>query len=599
MIKKSMTKILKGLIFTFICLVPFSWLHSQNSASITPGELKKHVEYLASQELAGRYPGTPGDIAAASYIRNCFKEYGLTTMPGGWFQEFQVTTGIKKGSANVFTINGQSAAADKDFIPVYLSDNGKVNSSIVFLGYGFRIISDTLSWDDYAGIDVRGKIAVILLGAPEPPKGSTTDPFEEFGSIRQKLLAARDAGVAAVILVAGPAYDEKDELVFGTVKESSAGLPVIQAKRALINQALSGQNLKIEDAELQLNQTHKPLSKSLDIQASIQTDIITKSATTQNVIGWVQARDTGAVQEWVVIGAHFDHLGMGGMGSNSRVQDTVGVHPGADDNASGVASVIEMAGYLSSIKSKLKRSVMFVAFSGEEMGLLGSKYFVAHSPIPLKRISAMINLDMVGRPNEENRLAISGTGTALEMDSILGLVKPGKQMWVKSPEGYGPSDHASFYSIRIPVLYFSTGAHLDYHTPADTPDKLDYNNMAEIAKEVSDIVLDIADAPKPLTYKEAGPKTTDTGRRKLKVTLGIMPDVSGTENNGLRVDFATPGKPAQLAGITKGDRIVGINGLPVTNIYDYMTRLQTLKPGQTVSVELLRGDKKIIVLVQL
>jgi hypothetical protein len=211
----------------------------------------------------------------------------------------------------------------------------------------------------------------------------------------------------------------------------------------------------------------------------------------------------------------------------------------------------------------------------------------------------MVNMDMVGRPNEEKRLAISGTGTALEMDSLLELVKPGKLTWAKSPEGPGPSDHSSFYSIDIPVLYFSTGAHLDYHTPGDTPDKLDYTNMAEIANEVSEIILDIADAPKALTFKESGPKASDSGRRKLKVTLGIMPDVSGSDNNGLRVEFAIPGKPAQLAGITKDDRIVGINGLPVTNVYDYMTRLQFLKPGQTVSVELLRGEKKIIVLVQL
>ncbi|MFA5814663.1 MAG: M28 family peptidase [Bacteroidales bacterium] len=594
-----MTYFFNGLIFTFICLIPIGGCRAQNSASITSGELRKHVEYLASQELAGRYPGTPGDLAAATYIRNCFKEYGLTQLPENGFQQFQVTTGIKKGAANIFSINGQSAVADKDFTPISISDNGKVNAPIVFLGYGFRIKSDTLNWDDYAGNDVRGKIGLILLGAPEPPKGSATDPFEDYGSIRSKLLNARDAGVAAVIFVAGPAYDDKDELEFGTVKESSAGLPVIRAKRAFMNQALSGMNMKVEVVEMQLNQSHQSLSKDLGLTASVQTDIITQTATTQNVVGWIQARDTGARQEWIVVGAHFDHLGMGGMGSNSRVQDTIGVHPGADDNASGVASVIEMAGYLSSIKDKLNRSVLFVAFTGEEMGLLGSKYFVAHSPVPLKRISAMVNMDMVGRPNEEKRLSISGSGTALEMDSLLGLIKPEKLAWAKSPEGFGPSDHASFYTVGIPVLYFSTGAHLDYHTPGDTPGKLDYSNMTDIADQVSEIILSIADAPKVLTFKEAGPKVSDSGRRKLKVTLGIMPDVSGTENNGLRVEFATPGKPAQLAGITKGDRIVGINGLPVTNVYDYMTRLQSLKSGQTVSVELLRGDKKIIVLVQL
>lgn len=593
-----MKKVIRGLVFTIIAMIPIGGCQAQNSASITSGELRKHVEYLASQKLSGRYPGTAGDLAAATYIRDCFREYGLTPLAVDGFQSFQVTTGIKKGSDNALSVNG-SAAATKDFTPVSISDNGNIEASVVFLGYGFRIKSDTMNWDDYAGTDVRGKIAIILLGAPEPSKGSDIDPFEEFGSVRLKLLNARDAGVAAVIFVAGPAYDDKDDLEFGTIKENSAGLPVIRAKRAFINQALSGLNMKVEELELQLNQKHKPLSRELGFKASLQTDVKTEAATTQNVIGWIQARDTGAVQEWIVVGAHFDHLGMGGMGSNSRVQDTVGVHPGADDNASGVASIIEMAGYLSSVKTKLKRSILFVAFTGEEMGLLGSKYFVSHSPVPLKHISAMVNLDMVGRPNEERRLSVSGTGTALEMDSLLGLVKPEKLTWQKSPEGFGPSDHASFYTAGIPVLYFSTGAHLDYHTPDDTPDKLDYNNMTDIAREVSEVIIHLADSPKALTFKEAGPKVSDSGRRKLKVTLGIMPDVSGTDNNGLRVEFATPGKPAQLAGITKGDRIIAINGLPVTNVYDYMTRLQSLKSGQTVSVELLRGDKKVLVLVQL
>jgi hypothetical protein len=594
-----MLKFYKVLVITIIGLIPLAGCRAQNGSSITSGELRKHVEYLASQKLGGRYPGTRGDLEAAVYISKSFKEYGLKQFGKDGFQSFKVTTGIKKGPSNFLSLNGQIVAAEKDFTPISISDNGKVEAPFVFLGYGFKIKTDSLKWDDYAGMDVKGKVALILLGAPEPQKGSTTDPFADYGSIRSKLLNARDAGVAGVILVAGPVYDPKDELEFGTVKESSAGLPVIHAKRLLIDQALAGKDFKVETMEALINQNHKVVSMDLQMKASLQTDIITESATTENVIGWVQAKDTGAVQEWIVVGAHFDHLGMGGVGSNSRVQDTVGVHPGADDNASGVASIIEVAGYISSMKDQLKRSVLFVAFTGEEMGLLGSKYFVANSPVSLKRISAMFNMDMVGRPNEEKRLAINGTGTAVEMDSILGLVNPGKLSWAKSPEGFGPSDHASFYTVGIPVLYFSTGAHLDYHTPQDTPDKLDYNNMSEICKQVSGLILSVDDASKALTFKEAGPKNSDSGRRKLKVTLGIMPDVSGTENNGLGVEFATPGKPAQLAGITKGDRIVAINGLPVTSVYDYMTRLQSLKLGQTVTVEVIRGDKKVVVLVQL
>ncbi len=589
----------KFLVYSLLNLILPISAFAQTRSGITSGELKEHVVFLSSQELKGRYPGTPGDLAAAGYIRDRFKEYGLKTFTPDGFQSFTVTTGISKGASNKLVINGIAAEPDQDFIPLSISDNGTVSGSVVFLGYGFRVDNDSVKWDDYAGIDLKGKIAVMLLGAPEPPAGAAVDPYESHGSVRSKLLLARDAGAAAVILVAGPAYDPKDELEFGTTKENSAGLPVVRVKRSFMNKFSEAFGISAEDAEKQLNASHKPLSRPVNLSVTLTADLITSTSETRNIVAYLPATNAAATAEWVVVGAHYDHLGTGGAGSSSRIQDTVGVHPGADDNASGVAAIIEMAGKLAAQKSALKRSVIFVAFTGEEMGLLGSKYFVANPPVTIGSISAMFNLDMVGRPNEEKRVSINGTGTAAEMDSILSLMKPGKLTWSRSPEGYGPSDHASFYSAGIPVFYFSTGAHLDYHTPSDTPEKLDYEVMKLLSDQVSDLILSVSEAPVKLTFREAGPKAADSGRRKLKVTLGIMPDVSGTENNGLRVEFATPGKPAALAGIEKGDRITSINGLPVANVYDYMSRLQSLKAGQTASVELIRGEKKIVVLVQL
>jgi hypothetical protein len=592
-----MNRFYKFLGYSILSLIVSVSGYTQTRSGITSAELRKHVGYLASQELKGRYPGTPGDLAAASYIRDCFKEYGLKTFTTDGFQTFRVTTGIAKGSTNKLAINGIVANPDQDFMPLSISDNGTVSGTLAFVGYGFSVDTDSLKWDDYAGLNLKGKIAVVLLGAPEPEAGVAMDPFESHGSVRSKLLLARDAGATGVILVAGPAYDPKDELEFGTNKENSAGLPVIRVKRSYLNQFSEAFGMTMENAEKQLNVNHKPLSRLVNLSVNLTTDLITTTSETRNIVAYLPAVNAKNAGDWVVVGAHYDHLGTGGAGSSSRIQDTVGVHPGADDNASGVAAIIEMAGNLAAKQSELDRSVLFVAFTGEEMGLLGSKYFVANPPIPIGSISAMFNLDMVGRPNEERRISISGTGT--EMDSILSLIKPGKLTWSRSPEGYGPSDHASFYSAGIPVFYFSTGAHLDYHTPADTPDKLDYEVMKILSDQISDMILSVAEAPSKLTFREAGPKATDSGRRKLKVTLGIMPDVSGTENNGLRVEFATPGKPAALAGIEKGDRITSINGLPVTNVYDYMSRLQSLKAGQTASVELTRGEKKIVVLVQL
>lgn len=582
-----------------IALFTVSGCHAQSNPAITIAELKQHVAYLASQELGGRFPGTAGDLAAARYIATRFRDYGLHLYENEGFQSFSIKTGIRKGPENRLLINGRQLTLDQDFMPLSISGNGLVSGSMVFCGYGFSIKSDSMDWDDYKEIDVKGRIAVLLLGAPEPTKGAQADPFESYGSIRSKILNAKDKGVIGLIFVAGPGYDDKDELEFGTIKENAAGLPVIRVKRKILEQILGEDQFKTSELESKLNVDKQPLSRILEGTATIQTDLITTTSETRNVIAWIPGETGGIDKEWVVVGAHYDHLGMGGIGSNSRVQDTVAVHPGADDNASGVSSIIEIAGELASHKPGLKRSVMFVAFTGEEMGILGSKYFMQHSPIPAGKITAMVNLDMVGRLGEEKRLSVGGVGTAVELDSILGLVDHENLVYAKSQEGYGPSDHASFYTAGIPVLYFSTGAHLDYHTPGDVPDKLTYGPMKEIAGQVAEIITIIANAPQKVTFREAGPRTNDSGRRKLKVTFGIMPDVSGTENNGLRVEFVTPGKPAHQAGILKGDRIVGINGLPVTNVYDYMSRLQQLKPGQTVSVELIRDEKKIVVLVQL
>jgi Zn-dependent M28 family amino/carboxypeptidase len=300
----------------------------------------------------------------------------------------------------------------------------------------------------------------------------------------------------------------------------------------------------------------------------------------------------------MAIGGHYDHLGMGGPGTGSRVPDTVAVHYGADDNASGTAGVIELAGYFSAKKDELSRSMIFVAFAAEEMGLLGSKYFVENPPVDLEKIDVMFNLDMIGRLNEEQRVSIGGTGTALEFDSLLGLVEHEGLDLSFSPEGSGPSDHASFYAKDISVLFISTGAHPDYHTPGDSVGSLNIEGMNVLTNYVAKLI-EVIGSEETLSFQEAGPKRTVSSRQNLKVTLGFMPDFTDNSNTGMKVDFPTPGKPAAVAGIKKGDRIVGINGLKVANIQDYMVRLKSLEPGQIVTVELLRGEEKIVLLVQL
>lgn len=589
-------RLLAGILYVWFATTSIS---AQNDIAITEDELRNHVEYLASYGLEGRSPGGSGDYLAAAYIRNCFLQYGLRTMGEDGFQPFTVITGIRKGHLNSFTLDGHPATIDADFMPMAISGNGSVSGHLIFLGYGFRIRTDSLVWDDYEGLETRGKIGIILLGAPESDISVEKDPYEDHGTVRSKLIHAKDAGIEGVILVAGPSYDDKDELVFGTTKESSAGLPVVRATRSFINDHLRIAGKTIDKIEEDLNRLRKPMPAVLDVSAEIQTGILSQLSVTQNVMAYIPASDTGAQQQWIIVGAHYDHLGRGGTGTSSRAPGQNEVHPGADDNASGVALMIEVAGNLSSKRNELKRSVLFVAFGAEEMGLVGSKYMIMNLPEPIIKtsISAMLNFDMVGRP-ENRKVHISGTGTAVEMDSLLSVWPGGNLNASKLPEGYGPSDHASFYAENIPVLYFSTGPHLDYHTPGDTPDKLDYAFMKTLAEESEKLIITVANTDHILSFSEAGPKPAVSDRRNLKVTLGIMPDALSDRNDGLQVEFVTPGKPAHLAGILKGDRIVAINGMAVTNIYDYMARMKTLEPGQTANVELVREGRKIVVLVQ-
>jgi aminopeptidase YwaD len=307
--------------------------------------------------------------------------------------------------------------------------------------------------------------------------------------------------------------------------------------------------------------------------------------------------------EYVLVGAHYDHLGMGGDGSGSRVPDETAIHYGADDNASGVASLLELARYFSANKSLTSRSIIFVAFGAEEMGIIGARYFTEHSPVPVKSIKAMINMDMVGRLVEGNSVInISGTGTSNVTDSLINIYEKNRIFTVKRvPDGYGPSDHAAFYTAGVPVCFITTGAHGDYHTPQDSPEKINYNGQQSITGFSADLISGFSNLSKAPVFAEAGTRR-EAGHygRNLKVTLGIMPDVSGAETSGgMKVEGTRKGAPAERAGMIKGDIITAINGMKVSNIYDYMSRLGKLKPGDVVNVEIMRNDKTEILIIQL
>ncbi len=593
---------MKNIIFLFFLLVLTDVVFSQRNPEITAKELKTDVYFLASDSLKGRKPGTKEADVAANYIRDQFKASGLTLICDDGFQYFEIVTDVTAGDHNDLRFEDFHGIINKDFMPVAYSSNGTIGNSVVFTGYGFDIDQDSLKWKDYEGVDVKGKWVMLFRGDPELDNNESK--FIPYTEIRGKILVAKDHGAAGVLIVTPIGVDKDDKLI-GLHSENNdvtAGIPVINIKREVGNLLLKSSGYIVDSLEKILNKTRNPKTLNLPVMVIASAEIIQKKALTENVVGMIEGSDPVLKDEYLVIGGHYDHLGFGGPGSGSRMPDTVAIHNGADDNASGTAMVIELAGKLAAEKNRLKRSIIFISFSGEEMGLLGSKYFTDHSPVDMKKIRAMFNFDMVGRfDKEKNSISLSGTGTSLEADSIIRMYEKNLSFAVThSPDGYGPSDHASFYSNNIPVFFFTTGSHMDYHTPFDDSDKLDYGKEKEIGDFGYNIIMNVDNLPKALAFHESGKKGgSGRGGRRLKVTLGIMPDFAGTEKTGLRVDGVTKDGPADKGGMLKGDIIISINGMPVGNIYEYMSRMGKLKQGQTISVEVIRKGKNEVLIIQL
>ncbi len=333
----------------------------------------------------------------------------------------------------------------------------------------------------------------------------------------------------------------------------------------------------------------------------------TEQRTTHNIIAVLPGKDKRLKNEYIVVGSHYDHLGWGGEGSGSRRPDTVAVHPGADDNASGAAVVLQLAEHFKKVRSP--RSIIFAFFGAEEQGLVGSKFFLdwmkqddkqrINLPKDKKSIVAMVNLDMVGRMRD-HAMSVSGTGTSSGFKAMVEDAAQQAGLHVTCiPDGYGPSDHASFVAAEIPVLFLTTGGHMEYHTPADKPFTLNYDGMQQTLDFTKDLVARLANMPEAPDYINV-PSSQKMSHAKFKVTLGLMPDVMGASDiPGLRADIVVAGKPAHNAGIRSGDVIQEIDGKPLKDIEEYMQRLSELQPGTTIPVKVLRGEETIVFQVHL
>jgi len=586
-------------------------------------KLQQHVSYLASDALNGRRTGTQGAVDAARYIAGEFSRAGLrpalqkagasqrlSVAMSQYLQSFPYVAGVKLGPANSLTLGNTSLRVGDDWMPLGFSANASVQSAqTVFVGYG--ITASELKHDDYADKKANGNIAVALAGTPDGdnPHGQ----FARFEGVRWKAVAARNAGAKALVIISREANLKDDRLSQLSYDNSAgdAGLPVV-----VVSQAKIGGRSVFEDLE---KRAKSGLTEGqANLMASLTVDLVRQDSPAYNVIGVLDGSDRTLKNEVIVIGAHYDHLGRGGEGSLAPKSGEI--HHGADDNASGVAGVLELARLLSSQRPKPRRTIVFMAFSGEEEGLLGSNYYVNHPLVPIGNTVAMINMDMIGRM-KDRKLIIGGVGTAKEWREMLGAqnaaqsmtasatsgsgptsgmqvpsliaVAPGKSFDLTLQEdGYGPSDHSSFYAKQIPVLFFWTGTHNDYHKPSDTYDKINYVDEARILGLVAQIIRQLDAADKRLTYTVAKSDSQQGRATGFRVYLGTIPNYADS-GNGLLIDGVREDSPAAKAGLKAGDRIVKIGSKDVKNVYDYTYALGEMKAGEEYPIEVMRGTERL------
>lgn len=562
------------------------------SPKITSSEVTNHIKYLASDELAGRFPGTDGDKLTVEYIVNEFEEYGITPAgEDGYLQPFDYISEIKLGKDNSLSIgNGELIkGSGEEFTTLYLSANGTAQGNIVFVGYGIN--APELNYNDYAGIDLKGKIALMLMYSPGY-NNPHDNPFSKYERLRIKCAAAKEQGAAGIIVVKGPESGE-DELV--KLRMSGPGetmdIPVMNVKRSYVEYIFTNtKKMTLSEVQKNIDSLRTPMSfESGGGMAQLKADLVRIKALTNNVIGKIEGKDPVLKNEYIVIGAHMDHLGDGLKYGSLHDSHVAEIHNGADDNASGVAGILELAQYYSTKKKDLKRSIIFMTFSGEEAGLIGSAYFTKSELMKKYNVVSMINLDMVGRLTD-NKLTIGGTGTSSIWQGLLdSLNKSYNFTAAYNKDGYGPSDHASFYGKDIPVLFFFTGLHKDYHKPSDDWQLINADGEAKVLN----MVVSIVNYVNTLTAKPDFIKVTEEKKETnmgFRVTLGVIPDYSSTKE-GLEITGVKSGGVAEKAGLQAGDVITKLGQYEIKNIYDYTDALTKFKPGEESEVTFVRGTE--------
>ncbi|MBA2117271.1 M28 family peptidase [Bremerella alba] len=667
----NITMLLRTFLLLLLLAMPCG-LRAQDAA-VAPAEatktdsLKETLGYLASDQLKGRGIGSAGLEEASQFVAKQFESMGLRTnlVNGTPFQEFDVNVSSEMGPKDknlLKLVSGEDTKTlklGKDFTPLAVGGSKVFDAPLVFMGYG--ISAEKLEYDEYADIDVKGKVVVILR--KEPQQGNPHSVFDgtrasQHALFSRKISNAYQNGAAAVILINDApglveirghvkaafetavadlvkrqqAYADQemhspeeieaymgdvtrlskkiaeygdqleqglDELIplTGAGAESSRpSFPVMFAKRSVFEPLIEKQFGKsLSDIEISIDHTLKPVVGPLgDWKAVGETDIVRETATIRNVIGMIEAPNATS-DEVIVIGAHYDHLGMGGSGSLAPL--THEIHNGADDNASGTTALLEVARRLSAKKNELRHRVLMIAFTGEEEGLLGSAHYVKEPVIPIDKTLMMFNMDMVGRL-DENKLIAMGSGTAEMFEPMLDrLNETHKFELTKDPGGFGPSDHSSFYAKQMPVLALFTGTHNDYHRPSDDADKINYEGMSRIIDYAIDILLAIDKADDKPMYVAVESKQPEM-RGGSRPYFGSIPDFT-VVGKGYGIQGSSPGSPAAEAGITGGDILIDLGGNRIGGLEDFDAALRKFKAGDKVEVIVLRDGKEVKLTVTL
>jgi aminopeptidase YwaD len=565
------------------------------------------IKTLTQPKMEGRGDGTKGLVRAEHLLADRYKKLDLLPAgKNGYLQSFVVTTGAKLKKDNHLVVIDVSVrtplALNTDYVPFSFSHSANVQAPLVFAGYG--VTAAEFGYDDYAGLNVKDKLAVIFRYEPAGfAAKSGNHGFTTHAQLITKAINAKNHGAKGLILINGKLNESDEDALarFGAITgPEDVGILFVQAKNAVAERWFRASDKSLKDIQTQINSSSQPSSFAFPdaLQAELSVDIENTHATVNNVLAYLP----GKTDEYIILGAHYDHLGRGTFDSLAPSQ--IGqIHPGADDNASGTAGLLELAHDLAPLKGKLQRGILFASFAGEELGLLGSAAWVKDPTRPLDQAVAMINMDMIGRISGE-KVYIGGVGTGSTFAKTLETAKDDWHLnFELSQGGYAASDHTSFVSKRIPVLFFFSGLHSDYHKPSDTWEKINGDAAIRLLHVVQSVATQLADAPERPQFAaivESNPHSgaVTGGGGGYGPYFGSIPDFGETEN-GVKFADVKPGSPAAKAGLKGGDVLVQFGDKAIKNLYDFTDALRRSKVGDVVPVTVLRDGKELKVEVTL